>query len=192
MNISITGNYGSGKSTVAKILMKKLGMKHIYTGKIMRDLAKERGISLIELQEQAKTDSSIDKYVDARQKEIGKNEDNFIVEGHIAYHFMPKSIKVFIKVSEEEGAHRVFNDKSSIRGTEPYNKSPEETLNAMRERKKLTRERWLRDYGTDFYDMSNYDLIVDSTNITPEEVAQKIIDFVEKNRKKLAKMLPTP
>jgi len=183
MIITFTGNYGSGKSTVANILVEKLGLKHIYTGKIMRDLAKERGISLIELQEQAKTDPEIDKYVDSKQIEIGKHEDNYIVEGHIAYHFIPNSIKVFLKVSEEEGVRRVYADKSSIRSTEPYNKSYEETLEAMRERKKLTRERWMRDYGTDFYDMNNYDLIIDTTNIPAKEVAQKIIDYVQKSSK---------
>ena len=49
MIITISGTPGSGKSTVAKMIATKLGFKHYSTGDFMRQMAKERGISLEEL-----------------------------------------------------------------------------------------------------------------------------------------------
>ena len=43
MKISITGDLGSGKSTVAKQLAKDLGFDYISTGTIFREIAKEYG-----------------------------------------------------------------------------------------------------------------------------------------------------
>ena len=100
MNISVGGQHGSGKTTVSRLLTERLNLKHCYTGKIMRDLALKRGISLVELQKQAKTDKTVDEEVDARQIEIGKNEDNYLIEGLLAYHFAPNSVKVFLKADK--------------------------------------------------------------------------------------------
>ena len=35
--------------------------------------------------------------------------------------------------------------------------------------------RYLKTYGVKRDDMSNYDLVIDTTNITPEKVAEKIL-----------------
>ena len=45
MNITITGNLGSGKSSVAKILKEK-GYEYSSTGNIFRQLAMEKGMSV--------------------------------------------------------------------------------------------------------------------------------------------------
>jgi cytidylate kinase len=183
MIITVSGTYGSGKSTVSKILAKMLHLNHTYAGKIMREIALRRGTTLVGLQEQAKTDKSIDKEVDARQIEIGKKEDNYVVEGHLAYHFIPNAIKIFITVDEHVGAKRILNDKTEIRKSETYNNTVDSTLEFMKKRKELTRERWLEVYGTDFTDPKNHDFVVDSTNISAQEVVQKIIDFLQKKTK---------
>ena len=46
VTITISGTPGSGKSTVAKILEKKLGIKYIYSGLIFRQLAEEHNMEL--------------------------------------------------------------------------------------------------------------------------------------------------
>ncbi|PIN81309.1 cytidylate kinase, partial [Candidatus Woesearchaeota archaeon CG10_big_fil_rev_8_21_14_0_10_32_9] len=64
MKITISGNLGSGKSTVAKMLAKDLGYSHYSTGDFMRKMAEERGITLLELGKIAENDSSIDYELD--------------------------------------------------------------------------------------------------------------------------------
>ncbi len=61
MIITISGKAGSGKSTIAKQLAKKLGLKHYSTGDFMRQMAKDKGVSLLELSRIAEKDKSIDQ-----------------------------------------------------------------------------------------------------------------------------------
>jgi len=55
----------------------------------------------------------------------------------------------------------------------------------MQKRYKLENERYYEVYGVRKDDMSNYDLVIDTTNLTPEEVAEKIREeyfkWLEKN-----------
>ena len=41
VTITISGSPGSGKTTIAKLLAKKLGIKYVYSGDIFRKKAKE-------------------------------------------------------------------------------------------------------------------------------------------------------
>jgi len=66
MIITISGKAGSGKSTVAKQLAKKLNLKHYSIGDIMRKLAKEKNISLNELSKLAEKDKTIDLTLDKK------------------------------------------------------------------------------------------------------------------------------
>jgi len=80
MRVTIGGPPGSGTTTVAKIVSKKLQYTHVYTGDIFRNLAKEKNMSLEDFSKLAEKDFSIDMEVDRRQKELGAN-DNIILEG---------------------------------------------------------------------------------------------------------------
>ena len=48
MIITISGTPGSGKSTVAKIIVETLNAERIYVGGIRRELAREKGMTLQE------------------------------------------------------------------------------------------------------------------------------------------------
>ena len=80
MIITIGGSPGSGKSTVAKLVAKKLNLKHYSTGDFMRELAKENNMNLDEFSKHAEKNKDIDKQLDQRQIELGKKENNFIIE----------------------------------------------------------------------------------------------------------------
>ncbi|NCN22588.1 hypothetical protein GW934_03820, partial [Candidatus Falkowbacteria bacterium] len=46
--------------------------------------------------------------VDEYQKKLGETEDNFIIEGRTSWYFIPNSLKIYLDVSLEEGAKRIF------------------------------------------------------------------------------------
>lgn len=78
MNISITGTLGSGKSSVCKIL-KENGYDIISNGVLFREIAEEKGITVVELNELAKKDKSIDDMLDERSIRLGKELDSTIL-----------------------------------------------------------------------------------------------------------------
>ncbi|MBI2112124.1 AAA family ATPase, partial [Candidatus Woesearchaeota archaeon] len=83
MIITISGTAGSGKSTVGKLLAKKLKYKHYSMGDLQRQIAEQRGITLLELGKLEETDPSIDKELDQKQIQLGKTENKFIIDGRL-------------------------------------------------------------------------------------------------------------
>ncbi len=176
MIITITGNLGSGKSTVARLVAQKLSIKHYSTGDFMRQMATERGIDLLTLNKIAEKDKSVDKELDERQINIGKKEDNFVIDARLGWYFIPHSIKIFLDVTDEEAARRIFSDQ---RTTEKPYKTMKEAMKNIRKRRESEKKRYKELYNLDYYDKKNYDLVVDTTKINAEQVAQKIVDFVK-------------
>ncbi len=182
MIISISGPPGSGKSTVAEMLAKKLGMKRYYVGGIRRELARKKGMTIDEYNKLGEKDPSTDKEVDEWQKKLGEKEDNFIIEGRTSYYFIPHSIKIYLDVNEEEGAKRIYESKASKERNEKKYSDIEETKKAIKERMKSDEKRYKQYYGINCYDKKNYDIIIDTTNMTPEEVTEKIIKEINKQK----------
>jgi len=176
MIITIGGTAGSGKSTVAKLLAKKLGFKHYSMGDMQREIAEERRISLLELGKIEEQDRSFDEEVDQRQIGLGKNEDNFVIDARLGFHFIPNSVKIFLDADFEERARRILAD--TIR--KEHNVNLENTKENMRIRKSSEQKRYKKYYGLDPYDKKHYDLVVDTTSINAEKVVEKILKFIGK------------
>ena len=178
MNITITGNLGSGKSSVAKILKEK-GYEYSSTGNIFRQQKMEKGLSVEEFNKRvneaaSRGDHSVDKMIDDTTTRISEERDNVVFDSRLAWHFAPKSFKVFIITDIDEASRRVFHD--SIRANSESYVSQEACRKALINRQKLETIRYQEVYHIDYYDMSNYNLVIDSTNATPAEIAQEILD----------------
>jgi cytidylate kinase len=178
MNITITGNLGSGKSSVAKILREK-GYEIISTGNIFRQLAMEKGLSVEEFNKQvneaaSKGDRSVDKMIDDTTTKLGKERDHIVFDSRLAWHFAPDSFKVFVITDINEASRRVFGD--SLRANSESYDSQEACKKALINRQKLETVRYKEIYDIDYYDMSNYNLVIESTNALPDEIAQEILD----------------
>ena len=96
--ITLSGQLGSGKSTVGKLLAKKLGYTFYSTGNAQRKIAAERGLTTLELNKLSMTDSSIDAQIDSIFKELACQDDNFIVDSRLGFFFIPSSLKVKLNV----------------------------------------------------------------------------------------------
>lgn len=181
MNITITGNLGSGKSSIAKIL-KERGYEIFSTGKIFRQLAMEKGLSVEEFNKQvneaaSKGDRSIDKMIDDTTAKIGAEKDKIVFDSRLAWHFAPKSFKVFVITDIDEASRRVYND--SVRANSESYSSQNECRRALINRQRLETVRYKEIYGIDYYDMSNYNLVIESTDAAPGEIAEEILARME-------------
>ncbi len=181
MIISISGDAGAGKSTVAKKLAEKLNFSRYYIGGLRRQKAKERGMTLEEYNKLGENDPSTDLEVDNYQKELGKKEDNFVIEGRTSWYFIPHSFKIYFSVDKKEGAKRIQKElqKKNDRNEGDNLKTVEDVIVSIEKRKISDSKRYKKYFNIDVYDMSNYDCIIDTTNLTPEEVFIKVQKVIE-------------
>lgn len=171
MIITISGKAGSGKSTVGKIVAEKLGLEFYCIGDIRRKMAAERGMTLAEFNKLGEKEDFTDKEVDEYQRKLGKEKDNIIVVGRTSFHFIPHSFKVFLDVELDEAARRIMN---AGRKDEHY-KSIEEAKRILQGRAESDSKRYKKYYKLNVFDKKNYDLVIDTTQITAEQAAQRII-----------------
>ncbi len=176
MHITITGKLGSGKSTVAKKLVELYGFEIFSTGAILRAAAAERGMDVLELNKElsAKLDSdrSMDDLIDNTTIRVAaeRKDDKLIFDSRMAWHFVPDSFKVFVTVEPRVAAERVMKDP---RPGEPA-EDVDELCAELVERSKVEQSRFMQLYGVDYYDYNNFNLVVDSSRRTPDEIVALI------------------
>ncbi len=165
--IAVGGPPGSGKTTIAKLISKKLNLRHISIGALFRKMAEERGLSLIDFSMLAQRDPSIDLELDSIAiKEAQKG--GVVIDGHAAPWLLKgiAHLRVIVTASKEIRIRRLAE-----RDGKPIDIVRKET--ELREQ--IERERYLRIYGIDIYDFSNFDLIINSEKFSPEAIAEIII-----------------
>lgn len=181
MIIAISGNPGSGKSTVAKKLAKKLGWPRFYGGGIRRMKAKSMGLTLAEYNKLGEKDKSTDSEVDNYLKQIARQYKNCIIESRTAWHLMPDSIKIYIDVDEKIGAKRVFAElkKHNKRNEDKKLNTLKAVLASHRQRKQSDNKRYKKYYHFNLYNKKNYDFILDTTNLNKRQVFDKVYAYLK-------------
>jgi cytidylate kinase len=182
MIISLSGAPGSGKSTIAERLAAELGWPRYYMGACRREAARKRGLTLAEYNKLGESDPTTDKEVDDYQKELGEKEDNFVIEGRTSWYLIPHSLKIYLDVAPEEGARRIFSSlqrKGQERNEGKGLDSVAAVLASNQARMASDELRYRQYYGIDVYDRNNYDFYLDTTDLTPEEVFQRVFDSVQ-------------
>jgi len=139
------------------------------------------GITIDELNKIGEKEEWTDKVVDDYQKEIGKKEDNFIIDGRLSWFFIPDSIKIFLRVRPEIAAERIFKDP---RPDEEKQNSTEKLKNVLVKRYENDIKRYKKYYNLDISDLNNYDLVIDTSDMSQKEACETILKAV----KKMAKM----
>ena len=169
--IVVSGPPGSGKTTYAKHIADKLKMNLVSAGGIFREIARERGVSVIELSEIAAKDPSIDLMVDKRMLEKAK-EGNVVLEGHLTAWIVSEyaDLKIYLAAPFVERVKRIALREG---------KSFSEALIETSRREFLEATRFRRYYGIDILDLSIFDYVIDTSKHDIEGI-KRIIDFVIK------------
>ena len=164
MIITISGTPGSGKTTLAEFLAKKLNLRIYLVGELVRKIAEKKGLSIIELDKKAVNDKGIDREIDKIHAKL-KGKDNFVMDSRVAFKFFPDSLKIFLYCKPEIAAKRIFKSK---RKTEEM--GFKEPLKELEQRNKLDVIRYKRYYCIDIDNPKNYDLIVDTSKMNMEQM----------------------
>jgi cytidylate kinase len=170
--ITISGLPGTGKTTVAKLLEERLGLRYVYSGELFREMAKKQGMSLEEFGAYCEKHREIDEELDRFQLEVLR-KGNVILEGRIsgwlAYRNNIPAIKVLLETDIGVRASRIVKREQG-----EIEKRKKEIL--RREKSEATR--YKKYYDIDVYDTSIYDVIVDVSNKTPEEITEIILKCI--------------
>lgn len=166
MIITISGPPGSGKSTLSRILSARLGMELISIGDIFRKQAEQRCMSLGEFGLLAKSDEGIDSTLDEEQKRIAEEKDNIVLEGRLSGFLVDADLKVWLKAPAGVRAERIAKRE---------NKSVSAATSEILEREQCERERYLKYYNIDIKDLSIYDMVIDSSKWSPEEIGEIVV-----------------
>ncbi len=173
--ISITGDLGSGKSTIAKILAEEFKAKYLSTGAIQRNIASRYNMSTLEMNKYADLHKEIDDEIDNVLRDLNTSDKRFVIDSRLAWFFIPTSFKLYFTTDVEVAAKRVLND--STRVNEDYS-TVEEAIKNIRERKKSENERFLKLYGANCADVNSFDLILNTTELKTVVVSQFIANVL--------------
>lgn len=177
MRITISGPPGSGKTTACNKLSEILGLKAVVFGRIFRELAAEKNLTLGELGAIAESDPSIDKMIDSRILDIARDNEDIILESRLSAYMLTRNgipaFKIYLDASPAVRMSRV-----GIREGFTAEEVEAETL----ERQKSEAKRYMMYYGIDIEDRTVYDLVINTDNLTPGDVIDKILSAIGANQ----------
>ncbi|MEM1597567.1 MAG: AAA family ATPase [Pyrobaculum sp.] len=168
--IAVSGQPGSGKTTIAREVSKILKLPMVSSGSIFRELAAKHGMDFLEFHKYAEKNTEIDRLVDAIAVEKAKSGD-VVLEGHLAAWVVRPyaDICIYLKASKEVRARRI-----ALRDGKTF----EEALREVERREELNRQRYLSIYGIDIRDLSIFDLVLDTSYLSINDAVRISLDFL--------------
>lgn len=168
------GKAWSWKWTVSKILAEKLGYEIISIWDMKRKLAKEMWLNIHEfnlLWEKPENAKEFDLKYEEFQKCLDLNS-NIILDSRLGFFTQPNAFKILLDVSEEIAGERIYKAERDTDKQESLQAAIEEVHN----RNKADFERYIKLYDIDLRDQQNYDLVIDTWDKSPNEVAEIILE----------------
>ena len=158
MIITLGGLAGTGTTTTAELLSEKLDIPYISAGYVFRQMASERGMSVLEFSEFAEGNDDIDKEIDKRQAELAKSSDNLIVEGRLSAYFVEADLKLWLVTPFDVRSQRIAERES---------KSVDVASEEIIVREESEALRYMDIHNIDIKNMDIYDLIINTGTFNP-------------------------
>ena len=169
--MTLAGDQGSGKSTVAAILLDLTKATYYSTGSLYRAVAAKMGMDIADFNLYAETHPETDFEIDNALVTLSEDERDLVIDSRMAWHFVRGNFPVFLFCDMREAASRILH---AGRATESFS-SLEEALDRVRVRRESEIRRYYDLYKVNIKDPKNYALLLDTTHATPEQVAEKIV-----------------
>jgi len=163
--VTVSGEIGAGKSTVAKALARSLGLRYLSTGEVFREEARRRGLSLAAMGRLAEQDQTIDRELDRMQTDAARAGD-VLVDSRLSGWLIDGDLRSWFRAPLAVRAARVAARDGL---------STEEALSALRGREESERRRYRAIYQIDLTDLGRYHVIVDTSIWSAREIVQALL-----------------
>ncbi|HVI86492.1 MAG TPA: cytidylate kinase family protein [bacterium] len=165
MIVTVSGEIGAGKSTVAKALARSLGLRYLSTGEVFREEARRRGLSLAAMGRLAEQDQTIDREIDRMQTDVAR-AGGVLVDSRLSGWLIDGDLRIWFRAPLAVRAARVAARDGL---------STEEALSALRGREESERRRYRAIYQIDLTDLGRYHVIVDTSIWSAREIVQALL-----------------
>ena len=173
MLITIWWKAWSGKGTVSKLLAEELWYEIVSIGDMKRKLAAEMWINIIEFNKMW-DDPEKSAEFDLKYEEYQQNlklSDDIILDSRLWFYAQPHAFKILLDVDEEIAWERIFKAE---RDTDKH-ASKKHAVAQVKERNSSDEARYQKLYNVDLWNPNNYNLVIDTSERTPEEVLNIIL-----------------
>ena len=171
--VTVTGASGSGKSTVTGKLADALEYRKFSAGGLFRNLALQYEMSIEKLNELAQRNRFIDQEIDTLIRRLGSGSE-LVLDSRLGFYWIHDSFKVYLTVDLDIAARRIYDDIVDGRRKGEKAMSLGETIDKIQEHDESTSARYFRDYGIDISNTNSFDLIIDTGDMTSDEVVAVI------------------
>ncbi len=169
-SITIGGLPGTGTTTACTFLREQTGLHYVYAGQMFRDMARQQGMSLEQFGKYCEEHPEIDRRLDDEQLELLKGTP-LLLEGRMAGVLASRAnltaYKVWFTCDPWVRAERIVNREGG---------DAESRMAEMRRREESEKIRYQAYYGYDTGDLSPYDMVLDTSNIPPDEVVRRVLE----------------
>jgi len=167
MRITVSGLPGSGTTSLARHLAETHQYTLISAGEVFRQMAKERNLDIAEYARIAEQNPSIDREIDARQREIAEGQDDIIAEGRLSgWCVRNADLKIWLQASMECRVERIFS--------RDILEDRETALFLTREREESEARRYQDYYSIEIGDLSPYHMVLNSEKFGVEDLSSLV------------------
>jgi cytidylate kinase len=170
--ITISGKICAGKTTLLKSLQKKLKWPTFQTGQLFRDYVLKHKLSLEGADEQ---NNKFTKEVDGMVKKMLHSQGNLIVDGWmsgISANDQKDVLKILL-VCKDKIRYKRFAEREEINVNKAKNMVEERQNNWFSKIKKIHKIN-----SKEFTNEKNYDLVIDTSVITPLAVLKMVLNVL--------------
>lgn len=172
----------SGKGTVSKLLAEKLWYEIISIWDMKRKLAAEMWINIIEFNkmwDDPEKSAEFDLKYEEYQKSLNLS-DNIILDSRLGFFAQPNAFKILLDVDEKIAGERIFKAKRET----DKNTTKKHAIDEVKERNSSDEARYMKLYNVDLWNAENYNLVIDTSERSPEEVVEIILDELNAYKRK--------
>jgi CMP/dCMP kinase len=164
MILTVSGEIGAGKSTVARALAQLLGLRYLSSGEIFREEARLRGVTLSALGRLAEQDPSIDCKIDQAQVAEAR-AGAIVIESRLSGWLVDGDVRVWLRAPLEVRARRVAARDAM---------TAEAARTDVEDREACERRRYAALYQIDLGDLTRYHLVLDTSLWGPDDITHAI------------------